>query len=178
MRTNPFTQHPSFAYIVVILAIACAGCLPATRTVRHGGADTSSLRTIEHTLRSPGLYGKRLKVISEAESWIGTPYLFGGVTRQGVDCSGFVANVFAVAGATLPRQSHQQAEVGDEISLTNGRPGDLVFFNTTGIGVSHVGILLEYPCFVHASTSRGVIVSRLDEGYYRDRIVCARRVLP
>ena len=66
--------------------------------------------------------------------------------------------------------------MGQEVDIENALPGDLVFFNTTGAGVSHVGILINSDQFVHASTSSGVIVSSLSESYYRDRFLFLRRV--
>ncbi len=177
MRSN--IPAPSFPHILlIILTLGTAGCLPASRVQRSSTPDAVSTEAIERTRISPGVYGSRLKVVNEAESWLGSPYLYGGITRDGVDCSGFVRNVFASAGQSLPRQSSDQASVGTEVPIRNGRPGDLVFFNTSGAGVSHVGILLDYPSFIHASTSKGVIVSRLDDGYYRDRLMFARAVLP
>lgn len=177
MRSNIYA--PRFSNILLLLiALGTSGCLPAGRIQRSATPDTASTEAIERTRISPSLYGSRLKVVNEAESWIGSPYLYGGITRDGVDCSGFVKNVFASAGQSLPRQSSDQATIGTEVPVRSGRPGDLVFFNTSGAGVSHVGILLDYPSFIHASTSKGVIVSRLDEGYYHDRLLFARSILP
>lgn len=164
--------------LLALASLAISGCLPAVRPGGSGSRDPVSSAAIERTRISPAVYGTRLRIINEAETWIGSPYLYGGITRDGVDCSGFVRNVFAMAGELLPRQSFEQATVGIEVPVRKGRPGDLVFFNISGAGVSHVGILLDYPSFIHASTSRGVIVSRLDEGYYHDRLIFARSVLP
>lgn len=168
-----------------ILTFACSallllhGCLPASRTARAaGGASaTEARRAIERTRVSGSLDPSRLKILYEAEQWVGTPYLFGGNTRSGIDCSGFVCNVFRSIDRKLPRSSSEQATVGESVALSQVLPGDLVFFNTSGSGVSHVGILLDNDSFVHASTSNGVTVNRLSETYYRNHFLFVRRVL-
>lgn len=118
--------------------------------------------------------GKNLKgadaVVAEARSWVGVPYSYGGKTRKGTDCSGLVVAVFdKAAGITLPRSSSEQQAACRQVKRGNLRPGDLVFF-TTGKNkkkVNHVGIYIGNGCMVHASTSRGVMVSDLEQDYYR-----------
>ncbi len=132
---------------------------------------------MERARTAPSLGRDRRKVLDEAERWIGTPYQFGGTTRSGVDCSGFICNVFKTVEKKLPRNSAEQAQTGESVSLGQTLPGDLVFFNTSGSGVSHVGIIVEGSTFIHASTSLGVTLNNLSEPYYRDRVLFARRVL-
>lgn len=108
----------------------------------------------------------------EAAQWIGTPYRAGGSSRRGTDCSGFVWQMYRkVYGKELSRSSEQQMKESRKVSRRKLREGDLVFFGTTRRKrrVSHVGIYLKEGKFVHASTSRGVIVSSLDEPYYEER---------
>jgi len=107
--------------------------------------------------------------------FLGVPYVFGGTTASGFDCSGFVQHVFALLGIGLPRTADAQYDVGRP-AVGGPRPGDLVFFDTYG-GVSHVGIYLGRGKFVHASSSRGVTVSRLAESYWASRYVGARRLI-
>jgi cell wall-associated NlpC family hydrolase len=107
--------------------------------------------------------------------FLGAPYAFGGTTASGFDCSGFVQHVFAMLGIGVPRTADAQYDVGRP-AVGGPRPGDLVFFDTYG-GVSHVGIYLGRGKFVHASTSHGVIVSRLSESYWAARYVGAKRLL-
>ncbi|MBR1774519.1 MAG: C40 family peptidase [Bacteroidales bacterium] len=100
--------------------------------------------------------------------WVGTPHVLGGNTKQGVDCSGFVYNVYKdVFDITLPRRS---ADMENEVKIlsnkTKMREGDLVFFGKNG--VNHVGIFLNGDNFVHTSTSKGVIVSSLEEKYWKE----------
>ena len=165
----------SIAAAFLLLSLTMAGCFPATRveTVRISMKGREALhRSIELT----DLSSARRAVMAAAEGWLGTPYLFGGLSRSGVDCSGFICNVYETVPLRLPRNSAAQATVGQEVDIENALPGDLVFFNTTGAGVSHVGILINSDQFVHASTSSGVIVSSLSESYYRDRFLFLRRV--
>ena len=107
--------------------------------------------------------------------FLGVPYVFGGTTASGFDCSGFVQHVFAMLGIGLPRTADAQYDAGKP-AVGGPRPGDLVFFDTYG-GVSHVGIYLGHGKFVHASSSNGVEVSRLSESYWAARYVGAKRLI-
>jgi cell wall-associated NlpC family hydrolase len=96
-----------------------------------------------------------------------------------MDCSGLVFNVYRTFGIALPRTSRAQARFGRKVSRSDLRPGDLIFFDTSGgRGVSHVGIYAGRGEFIHASTrSRRVKFDRLDNRYFKNRYVVARRVL-
>lgn len=109
---------------------------------------------------------------------INTPYLWGGTTTNGIDCSAFVQRVMKYAlGIDVPRTSIMQSTVGDEVSRENLQFGDLVFFNTIGRRISHVGIYLGEGVFAHSSSSGGVKTSSLNEDYYNAKYVTARRVI-
>lgn len=114
------------------------------------------------------------KVIDDV---LGTKYRTGGTTTNGFDCSGFTMYVFKHLGINLPHQSGSQFTMGTSVSRSDLRAGDLVFFNTSGSGVSHVGIYVGDGKFAHASTSRGVVVSSLSESYYVNRYVGAKRIM-
>jgi len=112
------------------------------------------------------------------EEYWGTRYKFGGSTRNGFDCSGFMCKIFDEAySIKLPRNSKTQYKTGSNVSKSNLRYGDLVFFNTSGYGVSHVGVYIGNGKFAHASSSKGVTISRLDNVYYKSRYLGARRIL-
>lgn len=118
-----------------------------------------------------------VQILNTALSYRGVKYRFGGATPSGFDCSGFVMYVYNRHGVKLPRTADRQYEIGKKIRQTDLRPGDLVFFETYEKGASHVGIYQGNGQFVHASSSRGVTVSRLSEEYYAKRYLGARRVL-
>jgi len=116
------------------------------------------------------------RLVSFLESWYGTRYKMGGTNRSGIDCSAFTSLLMdSVFTITVPRTAKAQYDMGAKIQRDFLQQGDLVFFNTTG-GISHVGVYLGNNKFVHASTSLGVIISDLDELYYRNRYLGATRV--
>jgi cell wall-associated NlpC family hydrolase len=118
------------------------------------------------------------KMMREISRYMGVPYLYGGTTAQGLDCSGYTMLVYKNAiGKLLPRSAAEQATVGRSVDLQNLKFGDLVFFNTTGEQYSHVGIYIGDDLFAHASVTLGVTISSLQSSYYEKRYVGARRVI-
>jgi cell wall-associated NlpC family hydrolase len=113
-----------------------------------------------------------------AERYLGVNYVYGGSSANGLDCSGFTSIVFKEIGITLPRVSRQQFSEGTPVERNALQEGDLVFFDTTGTGVSHVGIYLSEDEFIHAASNPGrVLKSKLTEKYYATRYLGARRVV-
>ncbi|WKX28023.1 C40 family peptidase [Tatumella ptyseos] len=110
--------------------------------------------------------------------WRGTPYRYGGLSRSGIDCSGFVYRTFRERfDIQLPRTTRQQSDIGTRIRKKDLLPGDLVFFKTGwGEGGLHVGIYDTQNQFIHASTSRGVMRSSLNNVYWRKVFWQARRL--
>lgn len=116
-------------------------------------------------------------IISLSMNYIGVPYVFGGTSPYGFDCSGYVQYVFANAGISIPRTADVQYDFGTPISTTDLVSGDLVFFSTYTYGASHVGIYLGDNNFIHASSSRGVTIDSLGSSYWSSHYIGARRIL-
>lgn len=119
-------------------------------------------------------------LLAAVNQWLGTPYRLGGTSRNAVDCSAFTMNIYSQAfNMNIPRTSDgQYIKYGRSTVDAHGRQeGDLVYFNTlrNGKPVSHVGIWLDEKRFVHASSSKGVVISNINETYYRNRYVGANR---
>ena len=117
------------------------------------------------------------RVTQTAMQYMGVPYVFGGTTPGGFDCSGYVRYVFAQAGISLPRMADEQYEAGLPISTSELVPGDLVFFSTYTYGASHVGIYIGDGNFIHASSSRGVSIASLDGSYWVSTYIGSRRIM-
>lgn len=116
-------------------------------------------------------------IVKSASQYKGVPYKFGGATPKGFDCSGYVQYVFGRCRAKLPRAADEQALQGIFVTQRQLKPGDLVFFTTYAAGASHVGIYAGNGKFWSASSSRGVVLSSLQESYWKSRYYGARRVL-
>ena len=118
------------------------------------------------------------RLASVLNSFMGTPYHWGGMSHAGIDCSGLVCCVFRELGdVALPHDARLMHKLGRKISLAQARPGDLLFFSTKfWSGINHVGVYTGNGRFIHASTRLGVIESGMDDGYYRSRFVEARRL--
>ena len=121
------------------------------------------------------------KIIRKALSFKGTKYKYGGVTKSGIDCSGLMYTSFKSGNIVLPRTSIDQSKKGVMISKTKVQKGDLVFFKTGGKRrINHVGLIVSVDGrdvkFVHSSSSRGVMISSLKEGYWSNAFSQVRRV--
>lgn len=116
-------------------------------------------------------------LLNKARSYMGVPYVWGGATPSGFDCSGYVQYVYGQVGVNLPRTADIQFNEGRAVSFGGEAPGDMVFFETYAPGASHVGIYLGNGEFIHASSSGYVRVSNLEESYFKARYLGAKRVL-
>jgi cell wall-associated NlpC family hydrolase len=121
-------------------------------------------------------------VINTALTYAGVKYKYGGTTKKGMDCSGLLYVSFNTNNIPFPRVSYDMSTEGEKISVEEVQKGDLLFFRTTRRSgrINHVGLVVDVRAdeirFIHASTSRGVIVSSLKEGYWNDAFVKATRV--
>ena len=173
---SPFGKHRLFeeqvgplakAVLLLLLTSACAATRPAepptprepSAAASAGGPDA------EHRLRD------------YVQHWQGTPFVYGGDDRRGLDCSAFVQHVYAdVYGVEVPRTTAAQARTGEPVPADALRTGDLVFFRPPK--TRHVGVYLSDGEFAHVSSSRGVTISHIDQRYWRDAYWTSRRLLP
>ncbi|MDD1779591.1 NlpC/P60 family protein [Enterovibrio sp. ZSDZ35] len=143
--------------------------------------DVTAQRSTEIT--SPPKEDVTLKNVNFAlnqyfKEWKGTPYRWGGSSKKGIDCSAFTQHAYnTIFEHSLPRTTTQQVKNGKKVSLTNASYGDLVFFKT-GSRRYHVGIYIGEREFMHASTSKGVIISTLDNPYWSARFWQVRSYVP
>ena len=142
----------------------------------RGGVSTGIKPSVEALQESTGST-LASKIIKTAKKYIGVPYKWGGTTPKGFDCSGYVQYVFNKHGIELPRTSREQYYTGYKVSKSNLQPGDLVFFNTSGKGVSHVGIYIGDGDFIHSASSKGIVIADLFGNNWSSYYLGARRVL-
>lgn len=130
----------------------------------------SILGVSEKELTDKKLYG----FVSE---WYGVPYKYGGCTKNGTDCSCLTINLYStVYRKQLPRTADEMAKACDKVSEKKCDEGDMVFFKINSKQVSHVGVILKNNKFVHASTSKGVLISDLNDVYYKKYFYCFGRM--
>lgn len=155
-----------FFLSVVVFLVFVAGC-KSTKSPKKDVHETGSLSSLEKRLGVSLPAGTNKVYYEEIVSWLGVPYKYGGKEKSGTDCSGFVMIVYdRVFGIKLDHQSSLQKEKSRSVKSSALKEGDLYFFKLDGKKVSHVGMHVAPDYFIHASTKRGVVVSKLSEPYY------------
>lgn len=153
-------------YISFILFVGLS--LPSCKTAKFKTPEKSAERELKHS-EVPLSEEEDKKFIEFVSTWIGTPYLYGGRSMQGTDCSGLVFAAYKeVFGIEIPRSTSELYKQAKPVSEKELRTGDLVFFDIKNGSVSHVGMFLNTRHFIHSSTKKGVIISSLDETYYKE----------
>lgn len=195
--TNKKTEYTTYIFVLCLFLIM-QGCLtPYVRYTRpsyradkkdrteeiidtSGKRDTLITRDRKKEIPSADTHKEtnfesKLKCI--VDSYIGVRYKYGGTTRKGMDCSGFVWRVYTDLGwKNFPRTSSKKlSTIGKSIVRSNMQLGDLIFFRK-GRRIDHVGIYMGDNTFSHASTKKGIMYTELDSDYFRNRLVCIRRV--
>lgn len=168
------------ALFILVIAALLTSCHSHRKAAEKAPRETY-VPAVEHPGSNPPAAvpkGNRDDLVKEARKWIGTRYKYGGESRKGVDCSGLVMSVYRDrAGIKLPHNSAEQQVFCTPLKREQLLAADLVFFTTSRKGrVSHVGLYIGEGRFIHSSTSKGVIISSLDEDYYRRHYHSAGRV--
>lgn len=159
---------------ILLLTLLLASC-GSTKTSTAKGVTTKRTAATTNT--------KASRIVTYAKRFEGTRYKFGGTTKKGMDCSGLIYTSFAQEEIALPRISREMAKQGKRISLLKVQEGDLVFFQTNKSRnvINHVGLVVYNKSgvlkFIHATSSRGVIISDISEAYWNRAFVQARRVI-
>jgi lipoprotein Spr len=148
-----------------------AASKPSKRRINRAAA--TDLAKIGITTREIG----ESKLYSFVNDWYGTPYKYSGCQRTGIDCSCFSNLLYEkVYDKKIPRTTGEMYAICKKINLDDAREGDLVFFKIGGNAISHVGVYLKKKHFVHSSSSRGVMVSSMDEPYFKKYFYCAGKL--
>lgn len=141
-------------FVILVFLVQCAGTKPA------GTFDNVDQDQLNQSI----------------EKYLGTPYEWGGTSTSGMDCSGFTQRVYQDQEILIPRTSQEQYKVGEEVNMENLQPGDLVFYNTTGSGVSHVGVYIDNMRMAHASSRDGVEYAKFNTDYWQNKYIGAKRI--
>ena len=168
-------------FLLSVFIVSCGSSkkTPSKRTVykKTTSTKTTSRKDTKKT------YNKATAIVETAKAYKGTRYKFGGTTKKGMDCSGLTYIAFGAHQVELPRVSYQQATRGKRIKLSAVKKGDLLFFQTNKNRkrINHVGLVVAHKrgiiTFIHSTTSKGVLISSLDERYWKNAFTEARRVL-
>lgn len=177
--------------LFLILVISFSNCKSSKRvkSKRYNTAkvitkksETTNKKTKSNT--STSINSKADNIINYAKTFEGVKYKWGGTTNKGIDCSGLIFESFREHDIYLPRISRDMAKKGTKISLKQVRKGDLLFFKTQKNrrnAINHVGLIVAIKNnnieFIHASSSKGVMTSWLNETYWLKAFVEARRIL-
>ena len=141
------------------------------------GCATTAAPDPESTLSMVGRAKPSQMLRAEIQSWLGTPHRMGGKSRRGIDCSGLVVVLYDdLFDMRLPRTTTALMRKGRRVEKHNLTAGDLVFFKPAA-KFHHVGIYLDHGEFVHTSTSNGVMLSRMDDPFWRQCYLTSRRLL-
>lgn len=150
-------------FVIAVVALGLAGC-----SSKRGATVKRSNRE-QITTVVPSSNRQVAELVAEARKWLGTPYVYGGHSRRGTDCSGFTMEIFGkVYDLKLPRSSAMQQQFSRPVDKDDLQPGDLVFFATGSHAkhVNHVGLYIGDGRMIHASGSRGVMESEIGQTYW------------
>lgn len=164
-------------YLILIVLTTLCSCKSAKNKSQR------SSKTISKTEPKTSVSKQATSIVEYAKGFKGVKYKYGGTTKKGMDCSGLIYTSFGAHDISMPRTAKDLAVNGNWIDIKKIKEGDLVFFATkkNSRKVNHVGIVTDVSkdevSFIHASSSRGVMISKLSERYWYFAYVQARRYL-
>lgn len=183
-------MKPTFIFIstVLLLFASCKSTKNTTRreprtvTVKAKPIEIEEASVIKIPKKTAPESNLTNDIIKTALSFEGTRYKYGGTGRSGMDCSGLVYTSYGNHGIPISRSSYEIAKQGEDIKLKEVQRGDLLFFATgrKNNRINHVGLVVDVNnevLFIHSTTSRGVLVSSLNEGYWKYAFIKAKRIL-
>ncbi len=169
----------SAALIVIGFIVSCHSHKEVATSVKNDSAKVSDVK-IKNVATILGVSEKEIrgeKLYEFVTDWYGVPYKYGGCSKSGTDCSCLTINLYSsVYKKQLPRSADDMAKACDKVSERKADEGDMVFFKINSKQVSHVGVILKNNKFVHASTSKGVLISDLNDAYYKKYFYCYGRM--
>lgn len=161
-------------FSTLLLTLIVYGCVSSSNNSAQV-ADSTPSKTNRTQRQSPA-HSISDKLYAQHHEWKGTQYAMGRISRQGIDCSGFVFVTFRDQfGISIPRATKHQSQLGNKVKRSQLRAGDLLFFKTRS-KVRHVGIYIEDDKFLHVSTKKGVKISSLNNDYWQSKYWQARRI--
>lgn len=176
---NGVSGYVASQYVLICSPSSITSAADKPAGTADAAESTETAETTEATDSTVSPSASASDIVSVAQQYLGVPYVYGGSSPSGFDCSGFTMYVFAQVGISLPHGATSQLSYGTEVSRSNLQPGDLVFFQDYGAVASHVGIYIGGDQFIHASSSSGnsrcVTTSSLSESYYASHYLTARR---
>jgi cell wall-associated NlpC family hydrolase len=174
---------------VVLMLPSCQSAIRFSSAAKSAGGSSTAISSSQNfksranssmstpTRSATPLSVRQIRLLESAERWLGTPYRYGSTTRQGTDCSGFVMRIYEESGLAVPRSTKDQFLSGVPVEEQELSVGDLLFFNTNGVGVSHVGIYAGDKTVIHASSKNGVVRQSFSDTYLAKTYLGARRIL-
>ncbi len=166
-------HYRSVCIVITFVFVILSSCHSRKATVYNSSMSKKELGNEKKELKDTHV---KKSLRQEIDAWLGVPYRYGGNDKGGVDCSGFVNAIYlSVYHVKLPRTSKDIYKACRKIEDKELKEGDFVFFDYEGKGVSHVGIYLSDGKYAHASTSKGVLISDLNNLYARKKYVGAGR---
>ena len=172
-------KYNPYRFLTLCFAASALQCIQPSTAFCDIPSETALKTTAAQSSVNPHqTFGHMGTFFSDVIHYFGTRYRFGGQTPRGFDCSGFVQFMYDKAfNMHLPRSSREMSALGNKVSKDELQPGDLVFFQTHGQQINHVGIFIGNDTFIHSSLSKGITEDRLKQSYFDKRFAGAVRLL-